>query len=134
MADRSAEVGHTKVTNRVDIPTRASNCASYLNDVVAVLIEDDATSLRERIEDERGRFRVWASNLGAFHTAQSVKSLEFRLRNSERMHQSVIDGLKRLSELSYRCEHNSELDRVLPSSLSNVCQCIAYNPVCHQIG
>ncbi|KAI1146630.1 hypothetical protein F4825DRAFT_456282 [Nemania diffusa] len=102
MADRSAEVGHTKVTNRVDIPTRASNCASYLNDVVAVLIEDDATSLRERIEDERGRFRVWASNLGAFHTAQSVKSLEFRLRNSERMHQSVIDGLKRLSELSYR--------------------------------
>ncbi|TGJ79342.1 hypothetical protein E0Z10_g9424 [Xylaria hypoxylon] len=104
MADRPAKVGHAKGTNLMNIPTLASNCASYLNDIVAVLIEDDtaATSLRERIEDERGRFGIWASNLGAFHNAQSVKSLEFRLRNSERMHQSVMDGLNRLAELSYR--------------------------------
>ncbi|KAJ2986727.1 hypothetical protein NUW58_g4890 [Xylaria curta] len=101
MADRLGTVKNAEGTDRVSFRALALNCLLYLNDIVAT--EDDAVAwLRERIEDERGRFRIWASNLGALHNENSAKSLEFRLRNSERMHQSVTDGLKRLEDLTYR--------------------------------
>ncbi|KAI3319726.1 hypothetical protein HD806DRAFT_258866 [Xylariaceae sp. AK1471] len=95
MADRAADP--------VSISNLAANCSSNLNKVVTTLIDEDTTLLlREQIDDERGRFRIWASNLGALHVAKSSRSLDFRLQNSPRMRQSVVDGLERLAGISNR--------------------------------
>ncbi|KAL8887801.1 MAG: hypothetical protein Q9215_004686, partial [Flavoplaca cf. flavocitrina] len=46
-------------------------------------------------EDERGRLRMWAANIGAHHTAQS--SLDFRLRDSTQIQQQIIRLLQNLA-------------------------------------
>ncbi|KAH7198805.1 uncharacterized protein B0J16DRAFT_360480 [Fusarium flagelliforme] len=51
------------------------------------------------LEDEQGRFRIWASNLGALQPADSTKSLDRRLKDAPLMRKSVASGLERL-ELS----------------------------------
>lgn len=48
-------------------------------------------------EDERGRLRMWAANIGAHQIGQS--SLEFRLRDSSHIRQQII---KLLNELLHR--------------------------------
>ncbi|KAL8656992.1 MAG: hypothetical protein Q9226_002363 [Calogaya cf. arnoldii] len=45
-------------------------------------------------EDERGRLRVWAANIGAHQTGQS--SLDFRLRDSSQIQQQIIRLLENL--------------------------------------
>ncbi|KAI8633213.1 hypothetical protein F5Y19DRAFT_417157 [Xylariaceae sp. FL1651] len=93
-------------TDPISISGLASECSSFLNRIVTALIDKEtATKLREQIDDERGRFRIWASNLGVLHAAKSSKSLDFRLQNSHRMRQSVVDGLERLLEISIRVWH-----------------------------
>jgi hypothetical protein len=52
--------------------------------------------LKNSVEDERGRFRVWAFNLGALQPETSPKSLDFRLKTASRMRDSVLSGLERL--------------------------------------
>ncbi|KAI4177640.1 MAG: hypothetical protein LQ343_000103 [Gyalolechia ehrenbergii] len=42
-------------------------------------------------DDEKGRLRIWASNIGAHQTGQS--SLDFRLRDAPHIHQQLIDLL-----------------------------------------
>ncbi|KAL8957876.1 MAG: hypothetical protein Q9193_004961 [Seirophora villosa] len=46
-------------------------------------------------EDERGRLRMWAANIGAHQTGQS--SLEFRLRDSSQIQQQIIRLLGNLA-------------------------------------
>ncbi|KAL9630633.1 MAG: hypothetical protein Q9204_004619 [Flavoplaca sp. TL-2023a] len=46
-------------------------------------------------EDERGRLRMWAANIGAHHTGQS--SLDFRLRDSTQIQQQIIRLLENLA-------------------------------------
>ncbi|KAL9032379.1 MAG: hypothetical protein Q9180_006534, partial [Flavoplaca navasiana] len=46
-------------------------------------------------EDERGRLRMWAANIGAHHTGQS--SLDFRLRDSSQIQQQIIRLLENLT-------------------------------------
>ncbi|KAL9014678.1 MAG: hypothetical protein Q9173_000674 [Seirophora scorigena] len=46
-------------------------------------------------EDERGRLRMWAANIGAHQTGQS--SLEFRLRDSSHIQQQIIRLLENLA-------------------------------------
>jgi len=63
--------------------------------------------IRSALEDSRGRFRVWSSNLGAHQPAQSPKSLDSRLRDAPRMRASVVGGLERLRVMitrGMRCE------------------------------
>ncbi|KAI4184946.1 MAG: hypothetical protein LQ348_004457 [Seirophora lacunosa] len=46
-------------------------------------------------EDERGRLRMWAANIGAHQTGQS--SLEFRLRDSSQIQQQIIRLLEKIA-------------------------------------
>lgn len=48
------------------------------------------------LEDERGRLRVWASNIGALQPSSSPKSLDQRLRDAPLMKKSVHAGLQRV--------------------------------------
>ncbi|KAI0116546.1 hypothetical protein GGR51DRAFT_501709 [Nemania sp. FL0031] len=103
MAAGPRSLGLVNDTESEDIPTLASRCLMNLNDVVGALVDDNTqTSLREKIVDGRGRFRIWTSNLGALQPGKSFKSLEFRLRNSDRMRRSVVDGLERLLNVTKR--------------------------------
>lgn len=56
----------------------------------------------DAIDDARGRFNVWAANLGALQPPHSLKSLDFRLRDAELMRESVLSGLNRLSGVQAR--------------------------------
>ncbi|KAI4118481.1 MAG: hypothetical protein LQ345_001474 [Seirophora villosa] len=47
-------------------------------------------------DDERGRLRIWAANIGAHQTHQS--SLEFRLRDSSHIRNQIIELLRQLRE------------------------------------
>ena len=53
-------------------------------------------SLCVTLEDEQGRFRIWASNLGVLQPAESMKSLDRRLKDAPLMRKSVVSGLERL--------------------------------------
>lgn len=56
----------------------------------------------DAIDDARGRFNVWAANLGALQPPNSPKSLDFRLKDAELMRSSVVSGLERLSSVQTR--------------------------------
>ncbi|KAI0903527.1 hypothetical protein F4823DRAFT_273418 [Ustulina deusta] len=97
MADRL-----TEAVKPGNISILATTCSQSLNRTATALANEDTTLIQDQINDEKGRFWVWASNLGATHTATSSKSLDFRLQKSHRMRQSVIEGLERLLEISNR--------------------------------
>lgn len=49
------------------------------------------------IEDQEGRFRIWAGNLGAFQSLPSTSSLDHRLRESPKIARQIselLDDLK----------------------------------------
>lgn len=48
------------------------------------------------LEDELGRFRVWAGNVGAHRNGRI--SLDHRLREASQAHKKVVDLLKDLNE------------------------------------
>ena len=50
--------------------------------------------LHEALEEEFGRFRVWAGNVSAHTTGR--RSLEYRLRDSSELATAVVGYLKRL--------------------------------------
>ncbi|KAL9004775.1 MAG: hypothetical protein Q9188_002410 [Gyalolechia gomerana] len=50
-------------------------------------------------DDEMGRLRIWAANIGAHQTGQS--SLDFRLRDAPHIHQQLIDLLDDLIQAIY---------------------------------
>ncbi|KAI4178966.1 MAG: hypothetical protein LQ346_007304 [Caloplaca aetnensis] len=73
-------------------------CRKAFNDLIVELqyaaeVESQGLSLRDW-EDERGRLRLWAANIGAHQTGQS--SLDFRLRDSSHIHQQIVKLLDEL--------------------------------------
>lgn len=48
--------------------------------------------LAEEIEEERARFRIWAAHIGTF--AKHHSSLDYRLRDSEKVRSLVISQLE----------------------------------------
>lgn len=48
------------------------------------------------IEDELGRFRIWASNIGALNIGRA--SLDYRLRDAEYLYQNVKSLLEDLKQ------------------------------------
>jgi secreted Zn-dependent insulinase-like peptidase len=67
-----------------------------LNQAIAHTTDTTADDLRITLEDERGRLRVWASNLGALQQETSRKSLDYRLRDAPLMRTTVALGLEDL--------------------------------------
>jgi len=66
--------------------------------------DDDHHHFLLAAEDCRGRFKVWASNLGASQPAKSSKSLDSRLKDAPWMRSSVEGALVILSSLIDRCK------------------------------
>jgi hypothetical protein len=54
------------------------------------------------VRDERGRFEVWAGNVGAHHTPKSRISLDYRLRESSFYRERIIGILKDLDDTLQR--------------------------------
>lgn len=52
--------------------------------------------LYSSVIDELGRFRIWASNIGALSTGRA--SLDYRLRDAEYLHKNVASLLRDLKE------------------------------------
>jgi len=51
------------------------------------------------VNDELGRFRIWAGNIGALKTGRA--SLDYRLRDVGYLHQNVVSLLEGLSQSLY---------------------------------
>jgi hypothetical protein len=71
----------------------------------------DEDNIEEFVEDSRGRFNVWAANIGALHPSRSKVSLDSRLGDAPLMRSSVISGLERLQR--------SETRSMIVASISN---------------
>lgn len=83
-----------------------------LNDIVTYATSLNWGTLCVTLEDEQGRFRVWASNLGALQPADSMKSLDQRLKDAPLMRRSVVSGLERLQVSAKRGETCMQIRRV----------------------
>ena len=49
------------------------------------------------VQDQIGRFRVWAGNMGAHHPAGSRMSLDYKLKEASHIHDTVVELLEELS-------------------------------------
>jgi len=48
------------------------------------------------VQDQIGRFRVWAGNLGAHHPASNRMSLDYKLKEASHIHNTVVELLEEL--------------------------------------
>ena len=58
--------------------------------------EAKALALR-LVQDQRGRLRVWAGNMGAHHPASSRMSLDYKLKEASHIRNMVVKLLEQLS-------------------------------------
>lgn len=65
------------------------------------------------LEDEVGRFRLWAANIGALSKGHS--SLDYRLRDAPLVHEGVLKLLNELLQELYQSMY-LRLDSVIASS------------------
>ncbi|KPM41492.1 hypothetical protein AK830_g5087 [Neonectria ditissima] len=84
------------------ISTLSLQCSTVLDSLFRCAQEGDEKAYQDSVEDDRGRYRVWAANLGALQAPKSSKSLDYRLRDALQMRDSVISGLHRLSSVGER--------------------------------
>jgi hypothetical protein len=69
------------MTDDITIRERSKACFELFNQcsrAARVLEEDDADGVKDNLEDEFARFRLWLSNIGVFADVQL--SLDFRVR------------------------------------------------------
>ena len=59
---------------------------------------DEAKALAlQLVQDQIGRFRVWAANMGAHHQAASRMSLDYKLKEASHIHNTVVKLLTQLN-------------------------------------
>lgn len=90
--------------NLPTISAVATDCVRSLHALVRLSSDDKNAALMDSLEDEQGRFRVWASNIGALHRENSPSSLDYRLRDASRLRASVMEALGRVQGTIDRCE------------------------------
>ena len=102
------------------IPALFNSCFNALKSICSRL-EGWSTSNTEslqlsRWQDELGRLRLWAANIGAHRTGQS--SLEFRLKDSSHIREQVTNLLLDLGQTFQEVEHVlNSLDNGYPSQM-----------------
>ncbi|KAM5378123.1 hypothetical protein ACJZ2D_004581 [Fusarium nematophilum] len=85
------------------ISALARECSSIFADLLTLDLEyRDEGNIEDKVEDSRGKFNVWASNIGALQPPWSKKSLDSRLKDAPLMRSSVISGLERLKRSTTR--------------------------------
>jgi hypothetical protein len=78
------------------LSSESKDCVSCLGALQTQLRETADDAAQESVEDSLGRFRVWASNIGALQPKESTTSLDYRLRDAASMRAGVLSGLERL--------------------------------------
>lgn len=77
-------------------------CITLFNQIYALLDQPDRSYQEDLsaddIQDELGRFKVWAENIGALQPRDMKSSLEYRLRDASRTRQQVQQFLGDLRE------------------------------------
>lgn len=53
------------------------------------------------VKDERGRFKIWGENIGAFQPISTRSSLEYRLQDASQTRRHVLRILENLQESLY---------------------------------
>lgn len=91
-----------------NIATSYRQSEASFNDLCSVLkslvdSENEGVTLKN-IENERGRFRVWAGNIGA-HRIGGRASLDYRLREASDVKSEVVQILDYLRRTVIRCEY-----------------------------
>lgn len=68
---------------------------------IDVLVDSSSHEAKERalqlIQDQIGRLRVWAGNMGAHHPAGSRMSLDYKLKEASHIHNTVVELLEELN-------------------------------------
>lgn len=92
------------------IATTGILCVKYFNRLTELLRASDHSRSFESqlsavaINDEFGRFKVWAANIGALQPASRSSSLEYRLREATRVKDHVIRLLRDLNHSLTECK------------------------------
>lgn len=86
-----AELGNQERT----IQGEAKACRSLLADVMVRLSRDDPLVIGVELQDEMGRFNLWAGNIGVFAPFQA--SLDFRLIDVPEIRSQFLRQLDTLS-------------------------------------
>lgn len=85
------------------IASVAESCRDELSALlnsISLRQQADKADLLEAVEEEQARFRVWAAHIGTFATHHS--SLDYRLRESEKVRSLVISQLEVLRRAAVR--------------------------------
>ncbi|KAF2744654.1 hypothetical protein M011DRAFT_163604 [Sporormia fimetaria CBS 119925] len=75
-----------------------SDCIRRFDDLCGLLQHDTDSQERcllrhEEVDDQSGRFKIWAGNIGAFQSLPSPGSLEYRLRDAPKIASQLRDLL-----------------------------------------
>jgi hypothetical protein len=76
----------------------------------AFSIECEDRMCSSDIQDELGRFKVWTGNMAAQHSSRSRRSLEYRLRDSSRLRETVVSLLRDLKRALRELQHSVVAD------------------------
>lgn len=84
------------------LATSSVDCARLIDRLASLLHDPECESrsalLQKAIEDQSGRFRIWAGNLGAFQHLPSPASLDHRLRESPKIATQIQELLEDLQD------------------------------------
>lgn len=89
-------------------------CVKYFNRLAELLRASDQPRNFEShisavaIQDEFGRFKIWAANIGALQPASRSSSLEHRLREATKVKDHVIKLLSDLNHSLTECKFSSK--------------------------
>lgn len=91
------------------IGTIGISCIRSFERLIAILSDRDSlwdgeTSLSVA-QDELGRFRVWAGNIGGLQQGSKSSSLDYRLREAPQVKGQVMRLLDDLNDSLHECEY-----------------------------
>jgi hypothetical protein len=98
-----------QVTNVSPIASQGKACMRHFDQLCA-LFEDQERQIEFDIShlqvcDAYGQFKIWAGNIGAFQSAQSASSLDYRLREVPKVSKQVVALLGDLDEALENSTH-----------------------------
>jgi hypothetical protein len=99
---RNIKTFHNMTSRTSDAPDVVSlyrACTKSFNVLFESLEENQSKAISPRIiQDEQGRFRIWAENSGAHRDRGSPMSLDHRLREASEIKRTVINLLDALND------------------------------------
>ncbi|CAI7611220.1 unnamed protein product [Penicillium pancosmium] len=88
----------SKWAGPIHIVARRSLFSGFLSLEDVLPEEEDTPSLKHKVQEDLGRFRIWGGNYGANRKQTDRLSLDHRLREAPELHQEVTAHLNDLSD------------------------------------